>query len=841
MAATLGIATLETGVDLKGLDKGISQSKQKTEGFLSQVKTGFANKFGMSAADAAISAAKAVKEFADQSIEEFQTFEKSMSEVFTLMPGITQDAMGKMEDDVLAFSAQVGRQTDETIPALYQAISAGVPPENVFDFLQVASDAALGGVTDLETAVDGITSVTNAYGTEVLSAANASDVMFTAVKLGKTDFEQLSSSLFNVIPTAASLGISFEDVAAQLAVLTGQGVPTSVATTQLRQAFIEASKGGTKLSNAIQDLTGKSFTDLIADGHTSAEIFQALRRSMPEQEFKDLFGSVEALNAVLGVTGPNANKTAAAMLEMENASGATAAAAETMSQSYEHLQNETAAAKEQLMIMVGEGLVPGSRALEEFKRDTLLLVGALLQLNQAVDDASNHIADLVETGEDADVNADKLLDTWVSLDDFWGRSRFGRGKLQEDMQRVVVATTDLGGSFADVEARLKELNPEFDVSATGVIRLDGSMVGHINTLREMQAEQRDAAIAMQAASHDAVMLSQALDTTTADGLIPAEEAAEELTVTMMSAAEQYALNTARANDYREASLDYEVTAEDVKAAEIARTEAHKAAEQAQIDAAKAAAEHTAALGDYFNSALTATGETVSMERQLYDAANAAGAGATELAILAAATGEYSAAEIEAAFQAALMSENINILATAVAAGTITADEAVGALGRLKDGQTDAAGTAIQLEQDARNAAAAMDEVSGAAIDAATSLNSIPTNVNVNVHYSATGSVQPPDGYSSGVPGGSGYASGGWTGSGMDTDVAGLVHKNELVVPAPVLQSGPAGILDFANQHVPGGVGSGGNDNSRKISMINPRFYGVENVPNFLEQLEAIAP
>src|SRR5690606_11670089 len=135
---------------------------------------------------------------------------------------MSEQAMSQMEGDIISFSTEVGRTTDETIPALYQAISAGVPSENVFDFMKVASDAALGGVTDLETAVDGITSVVNAYGDEVVNAQQASDVMFTAVKLGKTNFEQLSASLFNVIPTAASLGVKFEDVAASLAALTAQ-------------------------------------------------------------------------------------------------------------------------------------------------------------------------------------------------------------------------------------------------------------------------------------------------------------------------------------------------------------------------------------------------------------------------------------------------------------------------------------------------------------------------------------------------------------------------------------------------------------------------------------------
>ena len=67
-----------------------------------------------------------------------------------------------------------------------------MPPDNVIDFMRTATEASIGGVTDLETAVDGITSVVNAYGEEAISASKASDLMFTAVKLGKTDFTQLS-------------------------------------------------------------------------------------------------------------------------------------------------------------------------------------------------------------------------------------------------------------------------------------------------------------------------------------------------------------------------------------------------------------------------------------------------------------------------------------------------------------------------------------------------------------------------------------------------------------------------------------------------------------------------
>ena len=257
-------------------------------------------------------------------------FERSFAEVKTLLPQLSEQAFGKLQDDLLAFSKEMGIATDQTVPALYQAISAGVPPDNVMTFMETAAKASIGGVTDLEVAVDGITSVINSYGSEVIDAQQASDIMFTAVRLGKTTFDELSASLFNVLPTASSLGISFEEVSAAMAVMTAQGIPTSVATTKLRQAFVEASKGGTLLSDAIIDLTGKSFAQLISEGATASEIFNELRGSMPLQEFKDLVPATEALDAILAITGPNAEAMASAMGETGNSVGATDAAFQTM-------------------------------------------------------------------------------------------------------------------------------------------------------------------------------------------------------------------------------------------------------------------------------------------------------------------------------------------------------------------------------------------------------------------------------------------------------------------------------------------------------------------------------
>ena len=135
-------------------------------------------------------------------------FSKGIAEVNTILPQGGRE-FGNLAEMVRNFADQVGRSSTDVVPALYQAISAGVPPDNVFAFLEVASQAAVGGVTDLETAVDGLTTSTNAFGAQGLTTTQAADTLFTAVRLGKTTFEELSRSIGAVAPLASASGVSF--------------------------------------------------------------------------------------------------------------------------------------------------------------------------------------------------------------------------------------------------------------------------------------------------------------------------------------------------------------------------------------------------------------------------------------------------------------------------------------------------------------------------------------------------------------------------------------------------------------------------------------------------------
>lgn len=360
---TLGVATLDTSVDLTGLDKGLTDADSRSRTVFGGMGSAAGSAFaavGTAAVTGAAVAGAAVIGFGAKATTAFIDFQSGMNEVFTLMPGASAEAMGAMSDGVKDLARDFGVMPEEVIPALYQSLSAGVPPDNVFSFLETANKAAIGGVTDLETAVDGISSVVNAYGSDVMDAAHASDVMFTTVRLGKTDFGQLSASLFNVIPTASALGVSFEDVGAAMATVTAQGVPTSVATTQLRQLLVELSKSGGKAASTFEDMAGSSFKEFIASGGNVQDALQLMEQAAADSGvgLQDMFGSVEAGNAALALTGANADTFSDALEEMQNAAGATDGAFEQMDGGLNRSIERMKAFGQTVLLDVGEALSP---------------------------------------------------------------------------------------------------------------------------------------------------------------------------------------------------------------------------------------------------------------------------------------------------------------------------------------------------------------------------------------------------------------------------------------------------------------------------------------------------
>jgi len=297
---------------------------------------------------------------AGYTVREFGDFDQGVRQIFTLMPDASAEMRDQLVADVKQISSEMGILTDQALPALYDAIGSGVPPENVFSFLEVAQMAAVGGVTDLTTTVDGLTSVVNAYGADVLDVATASDVMFQTVNVGKVSFAELANSLYNVSPTAAALGVSFEEIGAAIAAMTAQGVPASVATTYLRQMLVSLSEEGSETSDTFKTLSGKSFRDFVAAGGTVQEALKLMEKHAKDTGvgINDLFGSVWAGSAALTLTGKGTEAFTDALATMEDAAGATASAYEIMDEGLNRRIEKATTRINTKLIELGEKFMP---------------------------------------------------------------------------------------------------------------------------------------------------------------------------------------------------------------------------------------------------------------------------------------------------------------------------------------------------------------------------------------------------------------------------------------------------------------------------------------------------
>lgn len=210
-------------------------------------------------------------------------FDTGMRRVATMLPEITESGFKDISNQALTLSKDFGSSTSDMTNAMYQALSSGVPQENIFTFMQDAEKLAIGGATDVVTSTDVLTNAVNSYGAANLSTAKASDILFQGTKFGKSTVEELAQSLSNVVPIAASVGIGFDDVNASLATMTIQGTPTAEATTQLRAMIDALSTPTDAAAQAFDYLSGQSFPEYIQSGHTVGDAIQLLNENVGKQ------------------------------------------------------------------------------------------------------------------------------------------------------------------------------------------------------------------------------------------------------------------------------------------------------------------------------------------------------------------------------------------------------------------------------------------------------------------------------------------------------------------------------------------------------------------------------
>ncbi|WP_322521149.1 phage tail tape measure protein [Guyparkeria halophila] len=250
-------------------------------------------------------------------------FSESMGEVSTLLDDTS--GMPALTREVRALTREYGGDVNKNAKALYDIISAGAEGSaEAMGTLDTANRLAIGGVTDVSIAADGLTSVLNAYNIKASRAGEVSDKFFTAVRQGKTTVPELAQSIGQVAPLASTAEVGLSELLSAIAALTAAGVKTPQAITGIRSAIsniLKPSKQATDLAAELgiqfdaQALKARGLSGFLED------VAQATQGNTEQMSL--LFGDVEGLNAALALTGNAADSFSESMGAMEDSAGAT--------------------------------------------------------------------------------------------------------------------------------------------------------------------------------------------------------------------------------------------------------------------------------------------------------------------------------------------------------------------------------------------------------------------------------------------------------------------------------------------------------------------------------------
>jgi TP901 family phage tail tape measure protein len=292
-------------------------------------------------------------------VAEATRFGAAIGEVSTLIDQAVFP-IERMRDISMSLANTYGEDATNQAKALYQTISAGVADAAAATkLLDNANKLAIGGVTDVTTAVDSLTNAVNTFSDSGLTAEQAADAMFIAIKAGKTNATELAGTLGRVGATASTLGISFEQMAGSVAAITTKGIATNEAVAGLKAALAgiikptgDAAKEAQRLGITFDAATlrAKGLPGFL-DSITKSTKFNA-------DTFGKLFGSVEALNSIQALTA-NGSKTFNDILDqMAKKGGAAQEAFEKMTRTSKFQATLLDGRLKNAYIAIGEAVQP---------------------------------------------------------------------------------------------------------------------------------------------------------------------------------------------------------------------------------------------------------------------------------------------------------------------------------------------------------------------------------------------------------------------------------------------------------------------------------------------------
>lgn len=372
-------------------------------------------------------------------VRDFAVFQEKVANVVNLFQGSKKD-IDDYSAALIDMSTRVPKSTDDLADSLFDVISAGVDVGESLKFLEVSAKLAVAGVTDTKVAVDGLTSIMNAYGIESSRVNEISDKFFAAQVEGKTTIQELSSYIGQVAPIANAAGVGIDELFGSVSSLTKQGVKTAQAVTQVRATIssllkpskeAQAAAGELGIEFNAAALKSKGLTGVLQDVITAT--------GGNTEAIAKLFPQVESLNGVLALSKNEFQDLISIQEEVAESTGTTEKAyqqqAELMSTNIKLLTNEIKAFSKDAVALL-EPVINGFLKISKF--------------------AVSGLRSIIKPGNEARKNLEEILKvTNMTAKDF--------AKLSKEQQKAMYEMVKNGKTAnEEIEGEQKRHNEEVE-------------------------------------------------------------------------------------------------------------------------------------------------------------------------------------------------------------------------------------------------------------------------------------------------------------------------------------------------------------------------------------------
>lgn len=220
--------------------------------------------------------------------------------------GITGTTLDSFKESIKSISNEVGQGQVQLSQALFTVTSAGLRGAEAVDVLKASAKASAIGLGETEEVARATTAVIQAYGKENITAARAVNVLTSIVREGNVEAASLAPALGKILGTASLMGISFEELGANIATFTRLGVSAEQAVDGLQAIMTSMLKPSKEAEKILAEfgLSAEALRRSIREnGLAQTLIFLTEKFKGNEASLAKVVGEVQSFRTIMGTAG----------------------------------------------------------------------------------------------------------------------------------------------------------------------------------------------------------------------------------------------------------------------------------------------------------------------------------------------------------------------------------------------------------------------------------------------------------------------------------------------------------------------------------------------------------